>query len=192
MGATSTNRNRSVKTPAYNFEKRRAGDSLDRHIGRNITRRRLEVDLQTEDIAAALRMHHDEILAYEAGRLHIDPQTLYRLAQIFRCSIKYFFDDEIVIKHGANIARQPHAKSNDDTSNILAFDGPTDDIAVSKLIDSFQRIPSDIVKSTVFEFIGSLSDQGIHGPFTAEKIRRPRSIFLRLADASKADLSQPR
>jgi transcriptional regulator with XRE-family HTH domain len=140
-----------------------------------LSHRRLAIDIRSEDIATILGLQDADILEFEAGRRHIDPQTLHRLAQILHCSIKYFFDDESVMNRRTGAGGHSSAGRPVAMTNIVEFDNAVGKFTIMNLIESFENIPSDIVKATILNFISSLSEQDTLGVLGSGKVENAPS-----------------
>lgn len=168
-------------------ERPRVGDRLDRQIGIRISRRRQELGLSSHDVGQALDFHIDRILEYESGRTHIDPTNLYRLAQMLKVPIAFFFKDQVSATSNADNSRRANAIDrfrSGGTPQDINQEGST---TLSMLFDLLEKIPSAGVRSTIVEFVRSLSEQGTHGLFNPARKVHSDSIFVKLADASEAN-----
>ena len=168
-------------------ERRRAGDALDRHIGVRVARRRQELGMSSHDVGRALNLPVGQILDHEAGRIRIEPANLYRLAQMMRVSIAFFFKDDVSATLSAGDLRRANAIDrfrSGRTPHDINYDGST---TLLMLFDLLEKIPSAGVRSAIVEFVRSLGGQGAQSHFTPELKMPNDSIFVTLADASEAN-----
>jgi len=78
-------------TPALMAEQR-ATNAVDRHIGRKLRERRLEMGMSQEKLADLLGVTFQQIQKYEKGLNRIAASRLYDMTKALDVSVTYFFD----------------------------------------------------------------------------------------------------
>jgi len=66
--------------------------SLEQHLGERIRRRRTELGLTQEQLAAELDISYQQIQKYESGANRISASRLYALARRMGVAVGYFFE----------------------------------------------------------------------------------------------------
>ena len=70
----------------------RATNAVDRHIGRKLRERRLEMGMSQEKLADLLGVTFQQIQKYEKGLNRIAASRLYDMTKALDVSVTYFFD----------------------------------------------------------------------------------------------------
>ena len=65
---------------------------IDRHIGRQLRRRRRHLELSQQEVAAACGVRFQQIQKYEAGANRIPAGRLWRVAELLGVPMNYFFE----------------------------------------------------------------------------------------------------
>jgi transcriptional regulator with XRE-family HTH domain len=65
---------------------------IDRHIGRQIRRRRRQLEKSQQDVAAACGVRFQQIQKYEAGTNRISAARLWKVAEMLGVPMGYFFE----------------------------------------------------------------------------------------------------
>lgn len=108
---------------------RRRRGTLEEHIGDRIRRRRVELGITQEELAAALGVSYQQIQKYEAGSNRISAVYLHRIARRLQVPLEWFFE---------GYGEQEHGPSSG-TSARLAHD----------LLRGFERIRSPAVRQAL-------------------------------------------
>ena len=67
--------------------------ALDRHLGRRLTRRRIELDLTATDLDQALSTTPGTVAGFEKGERVMDAVQLFALSRVLKVSVLYFFEE---------------------------------------------------------------------------------------------------
>jgi len=70
----------------------KAADDLDAHIGGRVRLRRMMIGMSQEQLGEALGLTFQQVQKYEKGLNRIGAGRLYRMAQIMRVPIEFFFE----------------------------------------------------------------------------------------------------
>jgi len=72
----------------------RTPDSVDRHVGSRVRRRRLIVGMSQEKLGEALGLTFQQVQKYEKGANRIGSGRLQQIAQTLQVPISYFYDGQ--------------------------------------------------------------------------------------------------
>jgi transcriptional regulator with XRE-family HTH domain len=72
----------------------RAPDSVDRHVGSRVRRRRLIVGMSQEKLGEALGLTFQQVQKYEKGANRIGSGRLQQIAHTLQVPISYFYDGQ--------------------------------------------------------------------------------------------------
>jgi len=81
-------------------------DSIDRHVGRKIKRRRRLLGMPLNALAAEVGVSFQQVSKYEQGLTRISVATLFRISQVLDVSVTYFFD-ELALRGRARTEGEP-------------------------------------------------------------------------------------
>ena len=115
---------------------------VDVTVGRNIRRRRIQLNLSQSRLASNVGLTFQQIQKYESGKNRVSASMLYEIARSLRSSIDYFFKNV----------------NEDEIQGVLADSASGDDyIAGDKnLFEQFMQIKDKKVKESVLELMRSL------------------------------------
>ncbi len=65
--------------------------AIQNEIGRRLKSLRVERDLSQEDVACEVKISRDHLSNIENGKHPLNIKTLYKLAEFYGVSMKYFF-----------------------------------------------------------------------------------------------------
>lgn len=65
---------------------------VDRHVGERLRRRRKDLNLSQEELAASVGLTFQQIQKYERGSNRVSASKLYQMAQTLQASVGYFFE----------------------------------------------------------------------------------------------------
>lgn len=80
----------TVPAPSVAVQQRQA---LDRHIGRRLRRRRIELGFDQNELARHLFITGREVDRYERGLDRIEPEALLGMGQTLGVRLMYFYQD---------------------------------------------------------------------------------------------------
>jgi transcriptional regulator with XRE-family HTH domain len=106
---------------------KKKADAIDRQVGVRVRMQRLALEMSQQQLAAELGISFQQVQKYEKGSDRIGASRLWRLAEILRVPVGFFFEDFPV--HERKSAPLP--------SYILNFLTNADGLALS---DAFMRI----------------------------------------------------
>lgn len=66
--------------------------ALDRHLGRRLSRRRIELGLTAIDLDRALSTRTGTVARFEKGEKAMDAVQLFALSRVLKVSVLYFFE----------------------------------------------------------------------------------------------------
>lgn len=70
----------------------------DDHVGKRLRRRRKELGLTQQELAATLRISYQQIQKYETGGNRISAGKLYILAKALNVDVNFFYEDFLKIE----------------------------------------------------------------------------------------------
>lgn len=68
-------------------------DEIDTQVGARLRYRRLSLGMSQEALAEAVGLRFQQIQKYEKGQNRIGASRLFRLAQVLKVPLEYFFED---------------------------------------------------------------------------------------------------
>lgn len=86
-------------------ENPRAPKDVDRLVGENIRRLRVQRNLTLAEVAAELSISHQQLQKYETGANRLSAGTLCAVAAVLRVSIESLFRDEVAAP-GKTVSRR--------------------------------------------------------------------------------------
>jgi len=131
-------------------------DPIDVSIGSRLRQRRLSLGLSQPALAKTLGITFQQIQKYERGSNRIVASRLYRLAQVLRVPIQYFFQDLIEAK-----ATQP--KSPGESLDFASPERVPDLLTrrdTLRLVRDYNKIKDAGIRRQICALVKSISDKG--------------------------------
>ena len=123
----------------------RSPDKTDVHIGKRLRMQRLALGLSQTDVAKRLGITFQQIQKYERGVNRVGAGRLQEMANLFRVTPAFFFEDGPRHKPG-------QSEEASETTELLA------DKSNLALARAFNRIRSRSVRHNVLEFVEGLAE----------------------------------
>ena len=131
---------------------------VDIYIGRQIRRRRLNLGLTQENLAAEMGLTFQQIQKYERGLNRISGSRLWDISQILKVPLNYFFcgiDEKVSNQSPRMLHRADRPQTDeffDSGVNDLLYQPETID-----LLTAYYNIKNPQARRTVFELLMTLS-----------------------------------
>ena len=114
---------------------------VDRHVGRRVCEKRLELGYNQSDLGRALGLTFQQIQKYEKGANRISASKLWDIARFFKVEISYFFEG--LTDRAAGVAEEGAAFEHD-------FPATRHSIEISRLAPRLsaarQKIVLDLIR----------------------------------------------
>ena len=118
-------------------------DPIDRSVGRQLRKRRLELGLSQLGVAEAIGVTFQQIQKYEGGTNRIVASRLYDLAQVLKVPVEYFFPDakpESEFAEEGEPSAFGHPAPNETLSLVKAYYDVQEPALRRKLIDLVRSV----------------------------------------------------
>lgn len=131
-------------------------DPIDVSIGSRLRQRRLSLGLSQPALAKTLGITFQQIQKYERGSNRIVASRLYRLAQVLRVPIQYFFQGLAEPK-----ATQPASPGEPlDVTSPERVPDPLTRRDTLRLVRDYNRIEDAGIRRQICALVKSISDKG--------------------------------
>lgn len=131
----------------------RRPSTLEQYIGDRIRRRRIEIGVTQEELAAALGCSYQQIQKYESGANRVSAGNLLRLARRLNVPLDYFF----------------LGWEEEGTTGIVA-ERPQGSRQVVELVRSFECVEDGAVRAAVTALVRAVAERARrHGPSRASR-----------------------
>lgn len=130
-------------------------DPIDVHVGQRMRLRRTMLGKSQDQIARALGVSFQQVQKYERGTNRISASRLFDVSRFLNVPVGYFFED---LTRDAVAARDEEVKVHfaDDDIDIDDDSDPMKRTESLELIQTYWRLPTEVVRSRVLEMLKSL------------------------------------
>lgn len=149
-----------VSEEARDGRRRRAAsidgpDPIDIHVGQRMRLRRTMLGKSQDQMARALGVSFQQVQKYERGTNRISASRLFDVSRFLSVPVGYFFED---LTRDAVAARDEEVKVHfaEDETEIEEQDDPMKRTESLELIQTYWRLPTEVVRGRVLEMLKSL------------------------------------
>ncbi|SDE61649.1 helix-turn-helix domain-containing protein [Rhodospira trueperi] len=130
-------------------------DPIDIHVGQRMRLRRTMLGKSQDQMARALGVSFQQVQKYERGTNRISASRLFDVSRFLNVPVSYFFED---LTKDAVAARDEEVKVHFTDDDIEMEDGadPMKRTESLELIQTYWRLPTEVVRSRVLEMLKSL------------------------------------
>jgi transcriptional regulator with XRE-family HTH domain len=130
-------------------------DPIDIHVGQRMRLRRTMLGKSQDQMARALGVSFQQVQKYERGTNRISASRLFDVSRFLNVPVSYFFED---LTKDAVAARDEEVKVHFTDDDIEMDDGadPMKRTESLELIQTYWRLPTEVVRSRVLEMLKSL------------------------------------
>lgn len=128
----------------------KAADEIDAHVGSRVRIRRMTLGVSQEQLADALGLTFQQIQKYEKGQNRIGAGRLFRISQILKVPVEFFYDglDQSSIPDSDDTERKGAAVQNfmaspDGYALALAFHRIGDSATRRRIVDLVKTIAGE-------------------------------------------------
>jgi len=131
-------------------------DPIDIHVGQRMRLRRTMLGKSQDQMARALGVSFQQVQKYERGTNRISASRLFDVSRFLNVPVSYFFEDltEDAVAARDEEVKVTFANANDPIPGIE--DDPMKRTESLELIQTYWRLPTDIVRGRVLEMLKSL------------------------------------
>jgi transcriptional regulator with XRE-family HTH domain len=131
----------------------RRPSTLEQYIGDRIRRRRIEIGVTQEELAAALGCSYQQIQKYESGANRVSAGNLLRLARRLNVPLDYFF-----------------IGWDEEAATGTATERPQGSRQVVELVRSFECVEDGAVRTAVTALVRAVAERALRrGPSRASR-----------------------
>ncbi len=130
-------------------------DPIDIHVGQRMRLRRTMLGKSQDQMARALGVSFQQVQKYERGTNRISASRLFDVSRFLSVPVSYFFED---LTRDAVAARDEEVKVHftDDETDIDDQGDPMKRTESLELIQTYWRLPGEVVRGRVLEMLKSL------------------------------------
>ena len=130
-------------------------DPIDIHVGQRMRLRRTMLGKSQDQMARALGVSFQQVQKYERGTNRISASRLFDVSRFLSVPVSYFFKD---LTRDAVAARDEEVKVHftDDETDIDDQGDPMKRTESLELIQTYWRLPGEVVRGRVLEMLKSL------------------------------------
>ncbi len=132
---------RSTSDPGPHF--------VDKHVGERLRRRRKDLHLSQEDLAASVGLTFQQIQKYERGSNRVSASKLYQMAQTLKASVAYFYEG----------LANPTQGVAEDAPDFIHDLPPTPE--QRELVSFFERIDSRNMRKQVLNLVKAIAEETV-------------------------------
>jgi transcriptional regulator with XRE-family HTH domain len=120
--------------------------AIDRLVGRQLRKRRLELGLSQQRLADAIGVTFQQIQKYEHGSNRVVASRLFDLAKVLHVTVEYFFADP-----------EREAASGTQADEPLATSGYPSPGETRKLVDAYYAIADPALRKRLIDLVRSVA-----------------------------------
>ena len=140
----------------------KAADSIDAHIGSRVRLRRMMVSVSQEQLGEALGVTFQQVQKYEKGLNRIGAGRLYRISQILKTEIGYFYEGLPVLNGAAALnGLQVSIEADAETAALMHFLSTSEGNSLTR---AFTRIDDSATRRRLVELVRTIADANSGGP----------------------------
>lgn len=130
-------------------------DPIDIHVGQRMRLRRTMLGKSQDQMARALGVSFQQVQKYERGTNRISASRLFDVSRFLNVPVSYFFED---LTKDAVAARDEEVKVHftEDDLDIGDDDDPMKRTESLELVQTYWRLPTEVVRARVLEMLKSL------------------------------------
>ncbi|WP_299440454.1 helix-turn-helix transcriptional regulator [uncultured Rhodospira sp.] len=130
-------------------------DPIDVHVGQRMRLRRTMLGKSQDQMARALGVSFQQVQKYERGTNRISASRLFDVSRFLDVPVSYFFED---LTREAVAARDEEVKVHfaDEDMGLDDDDDPMKRTESLELIQTYWRLPTEVVRARVLEMLKSL------------------------------------
>lgn len=142
----------------YGEDGKVAGAAIDRHIGKKLARRRIQLGLTHAHLAQELGVSLAHVQAFEAGLARMGASVLTQCAHVLKIELAYFFEGPSETRSRArrtiaSVATGPTSTTlNDNKAQRVPHAKD-----IQRLVAAFTALPSPHLRKRAIEFVEHLT-----------------------------------
>ena len=129
----------------------RAANAVDRHIGKRLRERRLEIAMSQERLAEVLGVTFQQVQKYEKGVNRIGASRLFQISKILDVPVQFFFEEAPYTGDGNSVRGMAEPESE---AFILEFLNSREGLELNR---AFVKIGDPKVRKSVVNLVRALS-----------------------------------
>ena len=132
----------------------KAADDVDAHIGSRVRLRRVMVGVSQEQLGEALGITFQQIQKYEKGLNRIGAGRLYRISQVLKAPVSYFFEG-LPHLNGSSTSIEICEVAEEEGRIVMDFLATQEGYALSR---AFSRISDTATRRRLVELVRTIAD----------------------------------
>lgn len=134
----------------------KSADSIDAHIGGRVRLRRMMVSVSQEQLGDALGVTFQQIQKYEKGLNRIGAGRLYRLAQILKVEVGFFYEGLPHLNGSAALnGLEVSIEADKETVALMSFLSTPEGNSLSR---AFTRIGDGATRRRLVDLVRTIAD----------------------------------